>query len=148
MTLMKLAAKMWAEIGVRATIEVMDEATFMHKRKQGMLSCYTATWTADFDDPDNFIYTFFGNRENTKFRSLCYHREDVMERVRAARAITDPEARLKEYHDLEEIIVQRDAAWIPLFSRLRYYVISERLHGVHATWNGSIKNNYRYMSVD
>ena len=147
MSVLRLAASMWEKIGVRVSIEVLDESEFMRLRKSGMLAAYTALWTADFDDPDNFIYTFFGNKANTAFRSLCYANEDVMSRVRKARTITDPGKRIDEYRELERIIVQEDAAWIPLYSRLRYYVTSERLDGFCASWNGSVKNMYREMSV-
>ncbi|MBR5109469.1 MAG: ABC transporter substrate-binding protein [Clostridia bacterium] len=147
MTLMRLTASMWEKIGVQVQIRVMGESEFMRLRKRGELACYTAAWTADFNDPDNFIYTFFGTRENTVFRSLCYPREDIMERVSAARTITDPEARVAEYNELERIIVQEDAAWIPLFSRLRFYVTSERVAGIRSSWNGSVKNEYRYLYI-
>lgn len=147
MILMEMAVDMWQKIGVRAKIDLVDEAEFMRLRKSGGLSCYTALWTADFNDPDNFIYTFFGNRENARFRSLCYPNEEIMERVRRARTISDPEKRLAEYRELEKIIVQDDAAWIPLFSRLHYYVQSERMEGFCTSWNGSVKNNFRYFSI-
>ena len=147
LTLVQLAAFMWDQIGVRASIAVMDEEEFMRLRKAGELACYTAMWTADYNDPDNFIYTFFGNRDNTVFRSICYQREDVMDRVHAARSIVDPEKRLLEYQDLEQIIAQDDAAWIPLFSRQRIYVISKRIEGVPVLWNGSMKSRYRELSV-
>ena len=147
MSVLRLAASTWSKIGIRARIDVIDESEFMRLRKSGQLACYTALWSADFNDPDNFIYTFFGNKENTSFRSLCYPREDVMERIRNARAIVDPEERIREYQDLERIIVQEDAAWIPLYSRLRYYVTSKRLKGIQASWNGSVKNKYREMSI-
>ncbi len=147
LTLMSLCASMWQRLGIRATVRVLEESEFMALRKSGGLACYTAMWTADFNDPDNFIYTFFGTRENTVFRSLCYSDEGVMRRVRAARAIVDPAARLREYQELERIIVQEDAAWIPLFSRLHYYVTGERVEGIRTSWNGSVKNNYRYMSI-
>ncbi len=147
LSVLRLAASMWDKIGIHAKIDVLDEADFMRLRKSGKLACYTALWTADFNDPDNFIYTFFGDRENTTFRSLCYPREEIMERVRLARAISDPDARIREYQELERIIVQEDAGWIPLYSRLRYYVTSERLEGIQASWNGSVKNKYREMSI-
>ena len=147
LALLTLAASMWAEIGVRANIAVLPEEEFMRLRKSGGLACYVATWIADYNDPDNFIYTFFGSRENTTFRSLCYPREDIMKRVREARAIADPQARIAEYRALERTIVQEDAAWIPLFSRLRYYITSRRLEGFRASWNGSVKNNYRAMAI-
>ena len=146
-SLVKLAASMWEDVGVRATVTVLDEGTFMEQRKAGKLACYAAMWTADFDDPDNFAYTFFGNRANTTFRSLCYQDEDVMERVRKARTITDADERIREYRELERIIVQDDAAWVPLFSRLRAYVPSERVEGLHSSWNGSVKNRYREITL-
>lgn len=147
MTLANMIVAMWEDAGVRATVQIMDEGEFMSQRKSGDLACYSATWTADFDDPDNFVYTFFGNRENTTFRSLCYDREDIMERVRNARTIVDADARLQEYRDLEKIIVQDDAAWVPLFSRTRTYVRSERVEGMHHSWNGSVKNRYRDITI-
>ena len=147
MTLMRLAVSMWEKAGIRATIRVLDENEFMRLRKTGELTCYTALWTADFNDPDNFIYTFFGNRENTVFRSLCYPKEEIMARVREARAIADPKARLSEYWELERIIVQEDAAWIPLFSRQRVYALSDRVEGVQSSWNGSVKNRYRDVTI-
>lgn len=145
--LLKLAAVMWEKIGVHASIEVMDEGRFMSFRKNGGLSCYTAMWTADYDDPDNFISTFYGSWENTMYRSLCYPDEQVMERVRKARSIVDPDARIEEYRDLERKVAQEDAAWVPLFSRVRYYVASERLSGITSSWNGSLVTKYREFSI-
>ena len=146
-TLAEHAVTMWQAVGIDAEIEVVDEQEWMDLRKAGKLACYTATWTADYNDPDNFIYTFFGSPENTTFRSLCYPKVDVMARVRDARTIVDASERLAEYQDLERTIVQDDAAWIPLFSRMRLYVTSERLAGFQHAWNGSVKNVYRTMSV-
>ena len=147
MALLQAAASMWEKIGVHTVIETLSDSEFMRLRKSGALACYSATWTADYNDPDNFFYTFFGDAENTRFRSLCYPREEIMERVRGARKIADPAARIAEYRALEEIIAQEDAAWIPLFSRLYTYVASERLEGIQASWNGSVKNKYREMSI-
>jgi ABC-type transport system substrate-binding protein len=147
LAVMRLAASMWEDVGIHATVEVIDESDFMRLRKSGQLQCYTAQWMADFNDPDNFIYTFYGNEHNTTFRSLCYPREDIMERIQNARTISDRQERVSEYQDLERIIVQEDAAWIPLYSRQRYYVTSERLEGIQASWNGSVKNKYREMSI-
>ncbi|MCR5664534.1 MAG: ABC transporter substrate-binding protein [Oscillospiraceae bacterium] len=144
----RAAADMWEKIGLRVKVELLEEEDFMSRRKSGSLACYSATWTADYNDPDNFFYTFFGNEANARFRSLCYARTEIMERVRDARTIADPEARIREYRELERIIVQEDAAWIPLFSRQYVYVSSARLTGMQSSWNGSVKNMYREMSVD
>ena len=104
-------------------------------------------WTADYNDPDNFIFTFFGNKKNTRFRSICYDNEKIMDRVRKARMIGDAAKRLEEYHELEKKIAQEDAAWIPLFSRSRLYVVSDRVDGFAPIWNGSVRSSYRTISL-
>ncbi len=147
LSVLEMAASMWEAVGIKTTIDVVDESDFMSRRKSGEIACYTAQWMADFNDPDNFIYTFFGNEHNTTFRSLCYPKEDIMGRVQMARTMSNPNERIREYQDLERIIVQEDAAWIPLYSRRRYYVTSKRLEGIQASWNGSVKNKYREMSI-
>lgn len=147
LSMIRAAASMWEEIGVHAKIEVLDDAEFMKLRKSGELACYCATWTADYNDPDNFFYTFYGTRENTRFRSLNYQNEEIMAAVRRARTIPDPAGRVQEYQNLEKTIIQDDAAWIPLYSRQFIYVASERLEGVTWTWNGSVKNKYREMTI-
>ncbi|MDO4536975.1 MAG: ABC transporter substrate-binding protein [Coriobacteriales bacterium] len=146
-TLMEMAATMWEKIGVRATIKILSEDEFMDQRTSGKLACYTASWAADFNDPDNFAYTFFGSAENTKGRSLCYDNNQAIERVSAARYITDEAARLKEYNDLEKLIVQDDAAWIPLFSRERHFLTSSRLENFTTAWNGWFETYFKYMSI-
>ncbi len=148
MSLIRLIASMWNKGGIRTHIEVLDTAEFMSRRKTGKLACYSAMWTADYNDPDNFIFTFFGTPENTVYRSLCYPRQDIMDRVRLARRIPDEAERLQEYRDLEAIIIQEDASWIPLFSRLRYYVTSERTKGFSSSWNGSVKNEFRRFYLE
>ncbi len=147
MNLVRMITPMWEEIGVRVRVDVLDEKDFLSRRRSGELACYTATWSADYDDPDNFFYTFFGNTHNTTFRSLGYSRKEIMQRVNSARQIANPGDRIREYQELERIIVQEDAAWIPLFSKTYYYVASERLDTLRYSWNGSVKNKYREMSV-
>ena len=145
--LVALVASMWRYIGVRVNVDTVSEDEFIARRKRGEVACYTSTWSADFNDPDNFIYTFFGSEENTKGRSLCYGDPAVIERVQNARAIVDDNARITEYQALERKIVQEDAAWIPLFSKQHIFVASSRVEGFRVSWNGWSSNNYRNVSV-
>ena len=146
--MMEMAASMWKKIGVRATVTVIDETEYMNKRGRGALACYTGTWAADYNDPDNFIYTFFGSAENTKYRSLYYADEDVMARVRAARTIQDREERIREYRALEKRIVAEDAAWIPLFSRTYGYVTADRVKNFTTDWNGWYTPNLMNFTLE
>jgi len=145
--LMDMAQKMWDRVGVKANINIVGEDEFMAKRNAGELVVYTATWTADYDDPDNFIYTFFGNEENTRRRSLCYTDEEAMGQVRNARTITDEDERIEVYHELEKKIVQEDAAWIPLFCRDRHYLVSDRVTDFSVAWNGWIESVLKDIAI-
>ncbi len=134
---MEMAASMWKKIGVKVKINVLPEKDFMALRTSGAAVCYTATWYADYNDPDNFIYTFFGSDDNTVYRSLNYPDRETIKRVQAARAILDEAERLEEYAALEKKIIREDASWIPLFSRTHLYVTSERVDHFEAAWNGA-----------
>lgn len=147
MDLLKIIVSMWEEVGVRAAVVSLDEDDYMTRRKAGQLACYLSNWSADYNDPNNFLYTFFGSRENTDGRSLCYPDEAVMERVRQARSIVDEEQRIRAYQDLERRIIQEDAAWIPLFSREHYFVINKRVKGFQVPWNGWSNTCYRDVAL-
>ncbi len=125
-----------AEIGINAEIKTMDESTWLATRKAGEMGSFMSTWTADYNDPDNFIYTFFGNAENTKLRSLNYPDTAIMDRVQKARSIVDPDERVAEYRALEEKIISEDAAWVPMYSRLHPFAVSKRVQGFTVAWNG------------
>jgi ABC-type transport system substrate-binding protein len=139
----ELFQAMMAEIGVKVTIDQMDEAAWYSVRADGDLPQYTSVWSADFNDPDNFIYTFFAPR-NTTARSFNFGNEELSKRVAAARAIVDPAVRIKEYQDLEKAIIQDEAAWIPLFCRQHIFIVSDRVEGYRVSWNGWSDGWYYY----
>lgn len=138
----EIVAYMWGLIGVNVEIRTLDGAEYAIDRRAGRLACCLQSWTAELNDPDNFIYTFFGSSENSVRYGLCYSDEEVMARVRAARAIVDDGQRLAEYHALEEKIVQEDAAWVPLYSYVHYFAVGSRVKNYAVPWNGSSASFY------
>jgi len=145
--LLEIAASMWRELGIRVFVVGLAPEEFVSQRNAGKLACYASTFSADYNDPQNIIYPFFGNKRNSASRSLCYKDEEVMERVRRASSITDDTLRMEEYHALEERIVHDDAAWIPLFSRLHFFVVSDRVKGFEVSWNGWSSSRYANVSL-
>ncbi len=125
-----------SEVGINAQIRNYDESTWLETRKSGELGSFMSTWSADYNDPDNFIYTFFGNEEKTKIRSINYPDTEVMARVAKARTIVDEDERLAEYKALEEKLIHEDAAWVPMFSRLHLFAVSKRVQGFAPLWSG------------
>lgn len=147
-SILEIIAEQLAQLGINVSIKNYDESTWLATRKSGELGSFMSTWTADYNDPDNFIYTFFGSKENTKLRSLNYKDEDVINRVAAARSILDQEERIKEYQALEEKIITEDRAWVPMFAREHYFALSTNIRGFNPNWAGisdiqfySIKKN-------
>lgn len=133
---LEIVSDQLAEVGIRAEIKNYDESTWLETRKSGELGSFMSTWSADYNDPDNFIYTFFGNEEKTRIRSINYPDTEVMERVAKARTIVNENERLAEYKALEEKIIHEDAAWVPMFSRLHLFAVGKRVQGFAPLWSG------------
>lgn len=135
------------DISVKAEIVQMDEAAWFGTRREGKLPMYTTDWSADFNDPDNFMYTFF-SEQNSKVRSFNYNNEYVQEGLEKARAITDQNERIALYNELEKIIVYDDAAWIPLFHLDHLFVVQPRVKNFKVSWNGWSDMPYYEVKIE
>ena len=144
---MNLLIFMWRRVGIYARVAYVSEEEFIEQRSAGQIACYAATWSADFNDPDNFMYTFFGSQANTRRHGLCYGNAGEMARVASARSIVNEADRVAEYQALEQAIIQQDAAWIPLYSRQHYFAVSKRVDGFRVSWNGWSSNRYSDVAV-
>lgn len=145
--MLEIISAYWAEIGVTAKVTEVDEGSFYDMRAAGEIEAYTSNWSADFNDPDNFVYSFFGNEGNIERRGFGYSNTEAIARVAAARAIVDEDERIAEYQDLEKLIIQEDAAWVPLFSKEHLFVVNPAVSGFQVSWNGWSGNYYRNVSV-
>ena len=123
-------------VGLSVSIVSYDEESRLYLRKAGRLMAYTGEWSADFNDPDNFIYTFFGSRAKTLYRSGNYSDGKVIARIAAARTLQDEEERLAEYAELERILIQDEAVWVPLFSTDHLFVPGDRVMKFTPFWAG------------
>lgn len=135
-----------AEAGFKVKINTMDEAAYFDQRKAGAIDAYTQNWSADFNDPDNFFYTFF-SESGTKVRAYNNNDPVVFAALDKARGMTDPEARCALYREMGERIVQQDAAWVPLFSLDHSYVVQPRVKNFVVPWNGWSDMSYYKMEV-
>ncbi|WP_226341184.1 ABC transporter substrate-binding protein [Gemmobacter serpentinus] len=136
-----------AEAGFKAQIVTTDEAAFMAARKVGETDNYTQVWSADFNDPDNFFYTFF-SESGSKSRAYNNNDPEVFADIERARGMTDQAERCKLYQDLTTRIVDQDAAWVPLFSLDHSYVVQPRVKNFVVPWNGWSDMNYYNVEVE
>ena len=122
--------------GITVSIKDYDESSWLDLRKSGEMDAFVATWTMDYNDPANIMYTFFGNAEKSGIRSLNYQDEEIMARVAAASSITDDAERMAEYQELERIIVEQDAAWVPLLGNVHLFALGDRVADFVPYWAG------------
>ncbi|MGA1864416.1 MAG: ABC transporter substrate-binding protein [bacterium] len=135
------------EAGFHIRIEQMDQAAYYATRKQGKVASYLQSWSADFNDPDNFFYTFFAE-QGTVVRSLNNNNPKVFEALNRARRLRDPAERCNVYRELEKVIVHEDAAWVPLFSLDHTYVVQPRVRNFMVPWNGWSDMPYYRMDME
>ena len=124
------------EAGINVTLSTYDESSWLDLRKSGAMDSFIATWTMDYNDPANIMYTFFGSPEKTAIRSLNYADEAIMARVASASTIVDDDERMAEYQALEEKIVNEDAAWVPMFGNMHLFALGERVADFVPYWAG------------
>jgi ABC-type transport system substrate-binding protein len=136
---------MLGQVGIRAKIEQLDDAAYFGTRSEGKLGSYVADWSADYNDPDNFIYTFFAPK-NSVARSWNYENKDVQDKLEQARAMTDMEARYKLYQEIEDTIVNKDFAYIPLFHLQHLFVVNPKVQNFKVSWNGW--SNMPYYGIE
>ena len=122
--------------GINATVNNNDHSTWLENRKAGENDSYVSTWTADYNDPDNFIATFWGSESRATGRSLGYTDAEVMARVSAAPTIIDEGERLAEYAALEKKIIEEDVSWIPLYQETHLFVMSNNVSDFVPHWAG------------
>ncbi len=123
-------------VGLEVSIVSYDPESWMYLRTHGKLMAFCSVWSADYNDPDNFIYTFFGSREKTLRRSGNFAEKDVMNRIVRARTIRDDDERMAEYAALESLLIRDKALWVPLFSTNHLFVLGDRVKSFVPFWAG------------
>lgn len=90
------------KVGIRTTLKTEDWGTFLTGRTQGKYPLYELGWIGDNGDPDNFLFTFFGNYagENT------WDNPAVRDLVRRAQASGDSIERAELYRQVNAAVDQ------------------------------------------
>jgi len=135
LTVSTILKSYWQAIGVRAEIKQYDESSYYAIRKDGELPSYYNSWSADFNDPDNFLYTFF-SKKNTVGRSINYDNGEIMDLLDEARVMVDFDERMAAYQKIDNAVVHEDAITLPLYQRNHLFCLNPRVQGFKVAWNG------------
>ncbi len=117
----------WQEnLGVQVTVRQLEPEIYYYYLNQEKDELYDYGWIADYPDPQDFLEILFntGNQNNVG----GYSNPQVDALLKQGAVETDQTARIKDYQDSEQIIVN-DAAVLPLYYGRTYALIQSYVHG-------------------
>ena len=123
-------------IGIEATVTTYEHSAWLALRSSGEMDSFVARWGMDYNDPANIMYTFFGSELNSKSRSLNFPDQEIFVRVSAVRSIVNDAEREAEYQALDRILIEEDAAWIPMFTEIHLWCLGDRVASFTPHWAG------------
>lgn len=103
---------MWSdELGVQVELTNQEFATYLDQRET--FPVWRAGWCADYPDNHNFLYDVFHSTSNNNDTGWSSPEYDAL--VEQAAAETDTQTRIDLYAQAEEILIEQDAAIIPIY---------------------------------
>ena len=125
-------------IGIQLNLKPVDFPALIEAvRHPGMVPLFLSGWEADFPDPSNFLTVLLHSRSRDTNNNTNYSNPAVDRLLDEAEPVVDPARRFALFHEAE-VLIMRDAPWVPLFHpaesvirhpRLRNY----RLHPLRPT---------------
>lgn len=111
---------------IKVTVKTMPQQNAIELTKKGDYELAIGTWGPDYQDPMSFLENFKqGN--NASYYNEKY--DTLMDEV-SNKYANDPETRWKKMIEAERVLVEEDAAIIPLFQQSRAQLVSDKLKGV------------------
>jgi ABC-type transport system substrate-binding protein len=117
-----IVASLKDDLGVQIQVQQTDWATFLNdlNNPNSTNQMWDLGWIADYPDPHDFLDVNFrcGSQQN----NTGYCNPDLDKLLDQAASQEDPAKREALYYQAEQTIVS-DAAWIPLFFEVQYWLV-------------------------
>lgn len=139
-------ARMWAtNLGVEVVLDGRDTSAFGQASKAEQKQWHVARsgWFADYQDPSTFLEMFYSTDGNN---DCGYVNAEVDRLISAAAVEPDQRRRMDLYRQAEDIIVNQEAAILPLFHYVDLFMIDPSLQGAYPNVLGRIM--LRQLSVE
>ena len=95
-------ASYMADVGIQTELQTEDWGTYLDDNNTGKFPIYMLGWSADYADPDNFVYTFFGAEEGQ--RNFGWDNAEARNLLDQARQEPDEAARAELYGQINQLI--------------------------------------------
>jgi serine/threonine protein kinase len=108
---------MWREnLGVTVELDSVDNwDVYIERLNTDAPAIFRLGWTADYNDPDNFLLTtFHSTSEHARGKNFANSEFDKLVE-QAVAAAGDPATRQAQYIQAERVLCEREAAIIPLY---------------------------------
>jgi peptide/nickel transport system substrate-binding protein len=95
-----------AKVGINVQLQTIDWATYLDKRKNGLLPLYMLGWTGDNGDPDNFVCYFFclDAKDAPTAREGFFQDKEISDVLKRAATLVKQEERAPLYRQAEQMI--------------------------------------------
>ncbi|PQP80529.1 peptide ABC transporter substrate-binding protein [Paenibacillus sp. PCH8] len=136
-------ADMWKQnLGVDVKSENQEWGVFLENRQNQNFQVARAGWSADYNDPYNFLemWTTGNTNNDSKFSNEQYDK-DVKDTVKSA----DPAARMAAFADAEKILIQDEMGVMPIYYYTNVSLTKPYLKGVQLDFSGAIDYTRAYL---
>jgi oligopeptide transport system substrate-binding protein len=133
-------ARQWADIGVPATIELVEPATMRELISNQKAACFRASWIADYPDAESFYTCFYS--KNQAPPNYTRFSNDAFDRLyNESLETTEPSKRSDLYQAMDRILIE-EAPVIFLFYDITARFTATRVNGVGQGAMGSLGLQY------
>lgn len=102
------------KLGITVDLNVAGDSSLLRaEREQGNFDLMYSGWYADYNDPMDFMYTFYTDAYGTTFGGYSNPEYDAL--VDSLTGETDNAVRLETYQKLEELLLLEDCQFVPLY---------------------------------
>ncbi|WP_340398924.1 peptide ABC transporter substrate-binding protein [Paenibacillus sp. FSL H8-0079] len=136
-------ADMWKQnLGVDVKSENQEWGVFLENRQNQNFQVARAGWSADYNDPYNFLemWTTGNTNNDSKFSNEQYDK-DVKDTVKSA----DPAARMAAFADAEKILIQDEMGVMPIYYYTNVSLTKPYLKDVQLDFSGAIDFTRAYL---
>jgi oligopeptide transport system substrate-binding protein len=136
-TVAQAIEQMWAEgLGVSVQLAPQDPSGYFSRISEDAPNIYRSGWCKDYADANNFLYDVFFSEASQNDTGFVNAEFDAL--VEQARTETDLAVRVELYAQAEDILVNQQAAIIPLFYRATNQLVRPGVvAGISVTGNQS-----------
>lgn len=128
-----------AEVGIRLRLQPLSYAAFENKAQtRRQAACGFWGWNQDYPDPSNFLDVLLGGHRITdqSCNNTAFYANPAVDDLLARAGREDEVVRRRELYRQAEVLVMRDAPWVPVIHEQLPMLNHPSLHGTdpHPVW--------------